>query len=138
MQLLLGGRQQFVSLAAAFLGQQRIAAGDQPLAWVGGMLNLGQVALVEQDNCNCPPKYSRSEPQSRRPRRSSRYPNPPPTPASVRVPLLLSGENRLLLGGTEYRDARGRVASIEKQIQAVEADAEIGCAEDVELIAVAR
>ena len=65
------------------------------------MLNLGQVALVEQDNCNCPPKYSRSEPQSRRPRRSSRYPNPPPTPASVRVPLLLSGENRLLLGGTE-------------------------------------
>jgi hypothetical protein len=46
--MLLGGLQQFISLATSFLGQQRIATGDQPLAWVGGMLYLRQIVLVQQ------------------------------------------------------------------------------------------
>src|SRR5215467_7327946 len=48
LQLLLGGFQQLVAFPASLFRQQRIVACNQPLARVGGMLNLGQVLLVEQ------------------------------------------------------------------------------------------
>src|SRR5258708_33790846 len=47
-QLFLRSLQQFLSFAAPLFSQQRIATSDQPLAWVGRMLNLGQIVLVEQ------------------------------------------------------------------------------------------
>ena len=39
--------QEFGPLAGALLGQQRIAAGNEPLAGKVGMMDFGQVAVVE-------------------------------------------------------------------------------------------
>jgi len=43
-----GGGQQILALAGALGGQQRVPAGDQPLAGVIRAGDLGQVLLVEQ------------------------------------------------------------------------------------------
>src|SRR6266568_8915688 len=47
-QELLGGGQQVLALAGPLGGQQRVAAGDQPLAQVVRAGDLGQVLLIEQ------------------------------------------------------------------------------------------
>jgi hypothetical protein len=47
-QLLLGRRQQLVTLAGAFLGKQRIAAHHQALVGKLRIADLGHVAIVEQ------------------------------------------------------------------------------------------
>ena len=47
-QVGLGGGQQVLALAGALGGQDRVAAGDQPLAGVVRAGDLGQVLLVEQ------------------------------------------------------------------------------------------
>ena len=44
----LGGVQQILALAGAFLGQQRVPADDQTFAGEIGGGDLGQIALVEQ------------------------------------------------------------------------------------------
>jgi len=48
VKLALGGGQQFVALARALLGHQRIAAGDQTFARIGRVGYLRQVPLIEQ------------------------------------------------------------------------------------------
>jgi len=48
LHLFLGALQQLVSLAASFSRQQRIAAGDQPPAWMKGLLDLCLVLPSEQ------------------------------------------------------------------------------------------
>ena len=50
----LGGVEQGAAFAGAFGGQQRVAAGDQPLAGVVGVGDLGQVLLVEQGQLQRP------------------------------------------------------------------------------------
>ena len=47
-EIALGGPEQRLALARASLGEQRVAAGDQALAGEVRMMDLGQVALVEQ------------------------------------------------------------------------------------------
>jgi hypothetical protein len=47
-QRFFGGGQQRVTFAGSFIGQCRVAAGDQPFAGVVGVGDLGQVGLVEQ------------------------------------------------------------------------------------------
>ena len=47
-QLLLGGGEQLAAFARAFVGEQRIAADDEPLARIVGRGDLGEIALVEQ------------------------------------------------------------------------------------------
>jgi len=42
-----GGREQFAALAGPLLRQQGIATGDEPLARIGRVSDLGQVALIE-------------------------------------------------------------------------------------------
>ena len=54
LQLLLGGRQQLLALAPPLLGQQRVVAGDEPLAGIVGRGDLGQVLLVEQGQLQVP------------------------------------------------------------------------------------
>ena len=44
----LGGGQQRLAFAGSFGGQDRITAGDQPLAGVVGVADLSQVLLIEQ------------------------------------------------------------------------------------------
>ena len=46
---LLGGREQVLALAGALVGQDRVAAGDQPFAGEVVAGDLGEVLLVEQD-----------------------------------------------------------------------------------------
>ena len=48
LQLALSGGQQVNALARTRGGQQWIAAGDQALAGIGRVYNLGEVALIEQ------------------------------------------------------------------------------------------
>ena len=50
----LGGGEQFVAFAGAFDGQERVAAGDQPLAGVVGVGDLGEVVCVEQAHLQRP------------------------------------------------------------------------------------
>ena len=47
-ELLLGGGQQLLALARPLVGQQRIAADDEPLARIIGRGDLRHVAVVEQ------------------------------------------------------------------------------------------
>ena len=47
-QVVLGGPQQVLALTGALASQDRVAAGDQPLAWVVRAGDLGQVLLVQQ------------------------------------------------------------------------------------------
>ena len=48
VEVALGGPQQGLALACPLHGEQRVAAGDQTLAGEVGMMDLGQVALVEE------------------------------------------------------------------------------------------
>ena len=49
-----GGGEQVGAFAGAFVGQRRVAAGDQPFAGVVGMGDLGEVGLVEQGQLERP------------------------------------------------------------------------------------
>lgn len=48
VQLGLGGGQQRSALAGALVGHEGVAAGDEPLAGIVGIADLGEVGLVEQ------------------------------------------------------------------------------------------
>src|SRR6266498_3208169 len=47
VELLFRGFQQLIALTGSLFGQQRIETRDQALSWIGGMLNLSQVVLIE-------------------------------------------------------------------------------------------
>ena len=48
LELPLGGLQEFLALARALLGQERVAAHHEPLARILRIVDLGQVTLVEE------------------------------------------------------------------------------------------
>ena len=53
LQLLLGAREQLLSPPGPIMGKDGIPAHNQTLAWVGRILNLSEIHLLEQRRLKC-------------------------------------------------------------------------------------